>query len=383
MSLQLKATAGVPFSTTVEALLPRPMAYHPPQRAQLTGKWALKGLQLADGSDDVERIEVIFGTEVFAEILVPGIRRGPRGAPIAQRRYGLLRRFWEVEEVPAASTLSEKERACEKLFTTSVRCLSDGRYQLRLPLKAPLTELSLGDTQWIATASLHRLERHLLRQPSLGEAYQAFLKDYAQQRHMVRLLLGVEQPRPSYFMPHHPVIKRAPELKVRVVFNALQASTNEQSLNDLMHVGPRLQRELREVLLAWRMHQILWRNSQLQPIGMYRLATVTYGMDCAPYLAIRTLHQLALDEEEHYPQAAELLRQQTYVDDILAGVDTLEEERQRQHELRSLLMAGGFHLRKWAASQSGLLSNVPESDREPLVPLPDPGTVGTSVFGIG
>ncbi|XP_025155791.1 uncharacterized protein LOC112588842 [Harpegnathos saltator] len=440
-SLRLRATAGLPFSTTVEALiLPRLTAYHPPQRARLTGKWShLRNLRLADDHDDDERIEAILGAEVFAEIVLTGLRRGPRGAPVAQRtRLGwvlfgalpsaagaggshchvvqcasdnmadLLRRFWEVEEIPVASPLSEEERACEEFFAASFRRRADGRYQVRLPFRSPPTELSLGDTRRIATASLHRLERRLLRQPSLGGAYRDFLVDYERQGHMIRLPLNVETPRPSYFIPHHPVIKQAPELKVRVVFNASQASTNGRSLNDLVHVGPRLQRELGEILLAWRMHrvafsadieqmfrqvrvapedqhlqQILWRDSQTQAISVYRLTTVTYGMACAPYLAIRTLHQLALDERERYPRAADLLRRQTYVDDILAGADDLGEARSRQRELSSLLMAGGFRLRKWAASHPELLSGIPEGDREPLVPLPDPGAVGASVLGVG
>ncbi|XP_025157695.1 uncharacterized protein LOC112589293 [Harpegnathos saltator] len=440
-SLRLRATAGLPFSTTVEALiLPRLTAYYPPQRARLTGKWShLRNLRLADDHDDDERIEAILGAEVFAEIVLTGLRRGPRGAPIAQRtRLGwvlfgalpsaagaggshchvvqcasdnmadLLRRFWEVEEIPVASQLSEEERACEEFFAASFRRRADGRYQVRLPFRSPPTELPLGDTRRIATASLHRLERRLLRQPSLGGAYRDFLDDYERQGHMIRLPLNVETPRPSYFIPHHPVIKQAPELKVRVVFNASQASTNGRSLNDLVHVGPRLQRELGEILLAWRMHrvafsadieqmfrqvrvapedqhlqQILWRDSQTQAISVYRLTTVTYGMACAPYLAIRTLHQLALDERERYPRAADLLCRQTYADDILAGADDLGEARHRQRELSSLLMAGGFRLRKWAVSHPELLSGIPGGDREPLVPLPDPGAVGASVLGVG
>ncbi|XP_025159103.1 uncharacterized protein LOC112589540 [Harpegnathos saltator] len=298
---------------------------------QLTGKWAhLKDLQLADGSDKAERTETILGAECAQDDTA-----------------SLLRHFWEVEEVPVASILSEEERACEEFFTT----------------------------------------------------------DYTQQGHVVRLPLGVEQPRPSYFMPHHPIIKRAPDPRVRVVFNASQVSTNGRSLNDLVHVGLHLQLDLGKVLLAWRMHrvafiagieqmfrqirvawedqhlqQILWRDSQTQLMGVYRLATVTYGTACALYLAIRILLQLALDEEKRYPRAAELLRRQTYVDDILARADSLEEARQRQCELRNLLMAGRFCLRKRAASQSGLLSDVPKGDQEPLISLPDPGTVGVSVL---
>lgn len=45
------------------------------------------------------------------------------------------------------------------------------------------------------------------------------------------------------------------------------------------------------------LQKILWRTGGGDPVKEYQLNTVTYGLSCAPYLAIRTLQQLALDEE--------------------------------------------------------------------------------------
>ncbi|KYN13273.1 Nose resistant to fluoxetine protein 6 [Trachymyrmex cornetzi] len=49
------------------------------------------------------------------------------------------------------------------------------------------------------------------------------------------------------------------------------------------------------------------------------LCTVTYGLACAPYLALRCLQQLAIEAESTRACAAEILHCDTYVDDILSG----------------------------------------------------------------
>jgi len=54
------------------------------------------------------------------------------------------------------------------------------------------------------------------------------------------------------------------------------------------------------------------------------LNTVTYGLACAPFLAMRALRQLAADERSRYPEGASVLLQDTYMDDILFGADTME-----------------------------------------------------------
>ncbi|GFW18349.1 integrase catalytic domain-containing protein [Trichonephila clavipes] len=57
------------------------------------------------------------------------------------------------------------------------------------------------------------------------------------------------------------------------------------------------------------------------PLQIYKLNTVTYGTTCAPYLATRTIQQLARDEEEHYPLAASVTIRDIYMHDILTEWD--------------------------------------------------------------
>ncbi|GFU39967.1 DUF5641 domain-containing protein [Trichonephila clavipes] len=51
-----------------------------------------------------------------------------------------------------------------------------------------------------------------------------------------------------------------------------------------------------------------------EPIKTYELTTVTYGTVSAPYLATRTLKQLAMDEANNFPLAAPVLLSDCYMD---------------------------------------------------------------------
>ncbi|XP_055623704.1 uncharacterized protein LOC129767108 [Toxorhynchites rutilus septentrionalis] len=87
--------------------------------------------------------------------------------------------------------------------------------------------------------------------------------------------------------------------------------------------------------------------------------TVTYGTTCAPFQATRVLMQLADDEESRFPLGAKIIRKNTYVDDTLAGGDNLNDVVNAAAQLRLLLAAGGFSLRKWCANDAKVLREIP------------------------
>lgn len=94
--------------------------------------------------------------------------------------------------------------------------------------------------------------------------------------------------------------------------------------------------------------------------------TVIYGLACSPFLLIRSLRQLATDEENHYPIGAAVLRRDVYMDDILTGAASLTEAREIQRQLSQLCKAGGFPLKKWSATDPELLKDVPATERADL-----------------
>ncbi|XP_054284249.1 uncharacterized protein LOC129001099 [Macrosteles quadrilineatus] len=120
---------------------------------------------------------------------------------------------------------------------------------------------------------------------------------------------------------------------------------------------------------------VLWRDNPSEDISTYKLTRVTFGVNSSPYLAIRTLHQLAEDEGKDFPEAANVLRTQTYVDDIVTGADTVDEAKNLQNQLIQLLNRGHFELRKWTSNSPELLQSLPDTHKDSPVFLentPDP-----------
>jgi len=67
--------------------------------------------------------------------------------------------------------------------------------------------------------------------------------------------------------------------------------------------------------------RILWRFLTNESVQEFRLNTVTYGLACAPFLAIRCVRQLASSASDQFRQASHVLLNDLYVDDILTGVN--------------------------------------------------------------
>uniref|UniRef100_A0A6P7HBW9 Uncharacterized protein LOC114348858 n=1 Tax=Diabrotica virgifera virgifera TaxID=50390 RepID=A0A6P7HBW9_DIAVI len=124
--------------------------------------------------------------------------------------------------------------------------------------------------------------------------------------------------------------------------------------------------------------RVLWRFFSFEEIQEYRLLTVTFGVVSSPYLALRTLQQLVLDEGSRFPKAASLVCNASYIDDFVFGASTLEEAQSLVEELVALLKLGGFELRKWCSNEPKLLSQFPESHINPHSINFDPESNGLS-----
>lgn len=159
------------------------------------------------------------------------------------------------------------------------------------------------------------------------------------------------EPGQDYFLPHHAVEKPdSSTTKCRVVFDGSAASSNGRSLNDNLLVGPVIQPKLNEIALRFRVpkiaftsgiskmyrqvqvasnhqqfQQILWTPTKTSDPRVYRLTTVIYGLASAPFQAVRAVKQLCIDEAARFPEAARIIGEDSYIDDVLTGAETLEQ----------------------------------------------------------
>lgn len=95
----------------------------------------------------------------------------------------------------------------------------------------------------------------------------------------------------------------------------------------------------------WNFQRILWIEKN-QKVTAYQLSTVTYGLSCASFLALRTLAQLVDDKSAQFPFAVPSLIKGRYVDDIFGGADSIQQTQEIISRLILLCKAGGFLLQK-------------------------------------
>jgi hypothetical protein len=242
-----------------------------------------------------------------------------------------LNKFWEIEEVNF-----EQKDPCENMYSCTVQKLKRKIYSENANKKIE----ELGASINRAVARLYQIERKLQSNFQLKKDYNSFMNEYINLKHMKETASSDD----GYFIPHHAVLKDSTTTKLRVVFDASAKTTNNKSLNDVMLIGPKLQQDLALIITKWRFHKIvfcadiekmfrqilidesqhkyqkiLWRSSQDQKIKEYELQTVTYGTAAAPFLAIRTLQQLALDYKTELPTASKICLSDFYVDYLLFG----------------------------------------------------------------
>ncbi|XP_062141904.1 uncharacterized protein LOC133849885 [Drosophila sulfurigaster albostrigata] len=98
---------------------------------------------------------------------------------------------------------------------------------------------------------------------------------------------------------------------------------------------------------------IVWRKDPSDSLRLFRLNTVTYGTAPAPFLAIRCLIQLSEIAKSSHPMAAEVIRQDFYVDDMLTGAACVEDLKTIKSEVSQILLGAGFELAKWFSNAPG------------------------------
>lgn len=378
------------------------------------------------------KIDLLLGGDVYGDIVLPSEKKfsdglfiklthfgwtvsGPTSAMLYQHNINVnvcsldqqLQSFWEQEELLEKRVLTEEEELCEQHFKLTTSRDSTGRYTVSLPFKCILQGQPLpvfSHTDYSALSRLKNVESKCKLNASFGKLYTEFMEEYEHLGHMRKVgIYPHDLTRNGFFLPHHGVLRESSSTtKLRVVFDGSCKKLPQSSLNEELAAGPALQNDLPTIISRWRRfrigfradlekmfrqilikeeqqkyQQILWRSTKSKDISIYKLSTVTYGTTSAPFLSIRVLKQLALDEQEKYPLACRVLNSDTYVDDVISGADSITEAYELHSQLCNLLAEGKFNLRKWTTNSKELLERIPVECRENsnIFELDQPNTV--------
>ncbi|XP_073948766.1 uncharacterized protein [Choristoneura fumiferana] len=372
----------------------------------------ITGIQLADPDYHTpNKIDVLLGAEVYSRVIQDGVRKNNQGTLLAQsttlgwilsgivdsfnttfsgitvlhsqiNEDNILKSFWEIEADSSSQKklLSEEEERCESIFAASTKRDSEGRYVVKLPFREEDPSCKYGHSNEVAAKRFYSLENRLHRDTELQSKYKEVIDEYLHLGHMVEVPEN-DKNENAVCLPHHPVVKMDRETtKVRVVFDASCKGKNGISLNDDLMIGPKLQPDLRHLVMKWRMYpiclvsdivkmyrqvkvteedadfqRILWRENSNEVLKEYKLLRVTFGTACAPYLAVKALQQVAIDHGKDYPMASERVLKDFYMDDLMTGCMTVDEGVQVYKEMNELLGKAGFELQKWTSNSNQLI----------------------------
>ncbi|XP_054745714.1 uncharacterized protein LOC129250098 [Anastrepha obliqua] len=428
------------YSATIDALIiPSITSCQPSRRIDQSTISIPDTISIADPTFNIPgQIDILIGAGLFFEILSKGQIR-LNGPVIQNTKFGwvvagaipahitsaadpsppykaftsvtsesildkLLERFWAIEDIPASSssTLSSDELECESYFSsTTHRCPVTNKFIVRLPFRDEPHHL--GSSEETAGKRMFSLESKLNQNSNLRRDYNEFMEEYINMKHMIPFNLEYSPRNRLNYIPHHGVTKLdSSTTKLRVVFDASCKTSNGCCLNDMLRVGPQLQDTIFTILTRFRRHKyvimadiakmyrqiwvddrdtqwqcIFWRPTSQQPLTTYQLQTVTYGTSCAPYLAVKCLQQLAIDEAKTYPIGSNVTLSDFYVDNLISGAASIGEVIEIKNQTINLLNCAGFPLRKFASNASEIVADILPEDKEETIRFHDTELVKT------
>ena len=297
----------------------------------------------------------------------------------------ILRKFWELESIGIKEETRQPMTVEEKVAITKVAetlTFENGRYTVGIPWREG--EPRLGNNYDAALGRLQSQEKSLKRKgPDIMKQYSHIFEEYEHKGYIKKV--AKSETKEQWFLPHFPVIRPDKDTtKVRVVFDAAMKCQGK-SLNDAIQSGPKMQREILDVLIRFRRapvaltadisemflqvglrkedrpyHRFLWRDfdASKEP-DVYEFQRLLFGNTASPFCSQYVLHSHAQTHKVDYPEAAESVDNSMYVDDLLDSTETVETAQHLQNQLSDVLAMAGFNLRKWSSNEAAVIENVP------------------------
>ena len=392
----------------------------------------LAGIELADSSNGHESLEVdlLIGSDHYWDLVTGDVRRGSSG-PVA-----ICTKLGWVLSGPTSSHLPDTPTACFVTHTLRVDGLSEdsqmlddrlksfwdlesfgitdqeqqsvhddfgatiqfvgGRYEVQLPWKEDRP--TLPDHYQLCVKRLHSLGNRLKQDPAILREYDATIRGQIQQGIVEPVKPIDEELDLVHYLPHHAVVRQDKvTTKVCIVYDA-SARTTGPSLNDCLHVGPKLNQKILEILLRFRIHRIavtadiekaflmvsmakkdrnvlrfLWFKdacADQQELMELRFTRVVFRISSSPFLLNATLRHHLDQYESSHPVLTKKLRQSLYVDDVAFGAANEEQAYQMFMTSKDILRDAGFNLRKFHSNSAMLQARVNRSESTSLESTP-------------
>ncbi|XP_052901587.1 uncharacterized protein LOC128309254 [Anopheles moucheti] len=281
----------------------------------------------------------------------------------------------------------EDERALELLAKHTN--LVEGRYSTGLLWR--YNDTVLPKNRSLALKRMDCLERKMSKDQKLRDVMNAKMREYVEKGYIRHLTVEEKlsnHPR-VWYLPIFPVFNPNKPNKVRIVWDAA-AIFRGHSLNSALSTGPDFLAPLSSVLQRFRerriavaadisemYHQVRineqdlqsqrflwkWNPEQAEP-DEYVMLRMTFGASCSPSCAQYVKNLNADRFGEQYPEAVKCIKEDHYVDDMLASVEEVTEAIKLTEDVTFIHSQGGFPLHNWMSNSVEVLQAVDSSEHQ-------------------
>jgi len=297
----------------------------------------------------------------------------------------LMKQFWSLEAIGITPRVDRQLTPDERLAVNKVKetmRFTGERYEVAVPWKHDRPNLE--SNRQMAEKRLRSVERKLMQDESLAQAYQSVIDDYIEKGYIREVPKVEPKPASEWFLPHFPEVR--PEkstTKVRIVFDG-SAQQDGKSLNTESLPGPKLQSDIVDVLVKFRkesfalvgdvsqmyhqlilrpddrpLHRFLYRNLDCDDSPrVYEFQRFTFGGCYCPFCVQYVWQKHAELNMEMYPLAARAVLEHCYTDDLMPSAPTVGEAKETRKQLTELGYKAGFHIRKWLSNDVDVIADI-------------------------
>ena len=282
---------------------------------------------------------------------------------------------------PASQFLSLKDYRELSIIKTKLSYDNESRsWTAQYPfLKDPSV---LNDNYAAALKALERRESRLMKDEKLKILYNEQVNDFVERGVIVKMTDSELDSwnGPVRYVDHHEVFKEGSTTPLRIVINSSFRHGNELSFNDILMKGPNVLTSLYEILLRWRLYPVafvgdvskmyhnvktgelegnlrrmLWRNcEQSRAPDVYCFNVVTFGDRPAGCIAVSALKSTADLFSSISEKAAEVLKNDSYMDDVVSGGNSKLEAEVLSENIEDIAAQGGFKFKKFQFSKPSI-----------------------------
>ncbi|CAA9994968.1 unnamed protein product, partial [Nesidiocoris tenuis] len=301
----------------------------------------------------------------------------------------LVEKFWRLEEIPQQAILKKEDVECQQFFANTTTRNHEGRFVVRLPFRQ--SPNLLGSSKSTAVQRFFSNERRLQKFPEIRKLYVDLVKEYESEGVISRIGLLENVDDRGFFLPHHGVYRAGhPSTPLRIVWNASAPSSSKYTLNQLLHTGPKLQKDIFEILIHFRLfpyaitgdvrrmflqilvhpndrcfQRFIFRNDPSEQLSVYEIDSVVFGMTSSPYLAQAVVQSLAQQEKDRFPLASRTALQDMYIDDVTSSVENESLVIATYRELTAMFATAKFTLSKWCSNSPALMDLIAANNDQP------------------